>query len=198
MRQIFRPALWEPGWRAPTDPITGALIGLQVVGGIASAGAQLQQGAAAQQWASYNQQILNIQASQKRAEGQARADIIQRTAGRKLGSIVSGYAAAGVDMQGTPLDVLGDQAAEFELERRLALYQGEVQAMSLTQRGMLMQMQGQMAMDAAETAAGTTLLSTFAGAGMNAYNAATIPGKTPTTTQGGAGALPMPNSAIMV
>lgn len=186
MRQLFRSAVWEAGYRAPQDWVSAGLIGLQVVGGLASAGAQLQQGEAAKQWASYNQAVLNQMAAQRRAEAAARADIIQRTSGRKIGAIKSAYGAAGVDIQGTPLDVLADQASEFELERQLALYQGEAEAASLTQRGMMMQFQGQMAMDAAETSAGTTLLTTLAGAGMNAYNASTTGGgsKVPTISRG--------------
>lgn len=184
MTQLFRPRPGQPGYLPPGDPVTIGLIGLQVVGTLSSAGAQMAQGRAAAQWGAWNKAIFDQQAEQRIAEANARAGIIEREGARKMGQTKAAFGAAGVVLEGTPLDVLADQASEIELQKQLAIYQGRTEALTLQQRGFLAATGGAMAQDAANTAAGTTLLTGFAKAGANAYNAYKTPagGGTPGTT----------------
>jgi hypothetical protein len=146
-------------------------LAMSAVGTISSAFAQQRQGEVAAQIGGYNASIFNQQANQAQAEAAARADILRRDNERKMASTRAAYAAAGVDPnQGTPLDVMEDQATEAELQRRLVLYQGDTAAMSLRQRAALASMGGAAAAEAGTMAAGTTLLTGATRVGFGAYN----------------------------
>jgi len=159
-----------PRYAACHDPMTIALVGVSALGTLTTAGAQMQQGQVAQQMASYNNIILNQRADQAQAEARARADIQARDSARRLGATRAAYGASGVDVNtGTPLEVMADEATEGELQRRLTLYQGDAQAYNLRQQGMLALAGGGAAANAADTAAGTTLLTGAARTGFTAY-----------------------------
>jgi len=156
------------------DPLTimaGASLALGAFGTISSAMGQAQQGAQAQAFANQNAMIMQGRALQAENEARARADIQARDTARKLAATKAAYGASGVDVNdGTPLDVLSDQATEGELQRQLILYGGATQSQAYLQQAGLTRMQGQAAADAGNTAAGTTLLTGTARAGMGAYN----------------------------
>lgn len=167
--------------RAVHDPATiaYAAIGTSVLGGLSSAGAQAQQAQQAQMVGSWNQQIAERQAQQLEAETRLRADMTSRENQRKIAQTRAAYGAAGVEPTGTVLDVLQDQATELELQRQLGIYSGTSNAAAIRMRGALAGAQGSAAAEAGYTAAGTTLLTTAANAGMNLYTLGSIPGKSP-------------------
>jgi hypothetical protein len=135
-------------------------MGLQAIGTLTSAKAQLDQGAAKQQIAQYNAQAQEQRAQQLEQEAEARAAIQGRANQRGLASIRSAYAGAGVDVnQGTPLEVMSDAAAELELQKQMILYGGKVGAYNARVQGNIDLMMGNYAQQAAATGANATLLT---------------------------------------
>ena len=135
-------------------------MGLQAIGTLTSAKAQLDQGAAKQQIAQYNAQAQEQRAQQLEQEAEARAAIQGRANQRGLASIRGAYASAGVDVnQGTPLEVMSDAAAELELQKQMILYGGKVGAYNARVQGNIDLMMGNYAQQAAATGANATLLT---------------------------------------
>lgn len=105
----------------------GIGIGSAVLGGLGSLMSGIQQSQAD----SSNAAAYRQQAEQTQAEYGADAAQQARDNTRKLGAAEAAFGAAGVDLQGSPLDVLSDMATEGELSRRLILYKGNVEANKL-------------------------------------------------------------------
>lgn len=109
------------------DPVT-----LLAVGSLALSGA----GTIAQVSAARNQ------AKAEEASAAAEADRIQRERRRHIGAARAKFGASGATVEGTPLEVLGDLAAEAELDRQLALFGGRTRAHTARQRGTAAAIQG--------------------------------------------------------
>lgn len=75
------------------------------------------------------------QANAEEDAASAEADRISRSRKRQIGSARAKFGSAGVRIEGTPLDVLGDLAAEAELDRQLAIFGGDVKASAARQKG---------------------------------------------------------------
>lgn len=140
------------------------------LGSISSAVAQQQQGAAARDVANWNATALNQRADMVMNETRARQDIQKRENARKQGATIAAYGAAGVDMQGTPLDVAADQATEGELQTALIGYGGQTRAMDMRQQALLMRAQGEAQASAGNIAAGSTLLTGAGRLAQGGYN----------------------------
>lgn len=136
-----------------------------VAGAGVSAVGSIQQGNAAQATANYNAAIEQQNAQQALAASQANAAITQQQTRRKLGEAAAAFGGAGVDMQGSPLDVMSDLATQGELQRRITLYQGTPQARGLTSQAGLDVAGGQAAASAGLTKAGGSLLTGISAAG---------------------------------
>jgi len=94
--------------------ITAALAALQTVQAVGGA----------RRDASYS----NQQAALVRAQAAADAIEKRRASARELGSVRARLGAAGVTVEGSPIEVLADVAAEGELEARKTVHRGEVAA----------------------------------------------------------------------
>lgn len=100
---------------APVLAIAGTLF--QVVGAI-------QQGQAMSTYAKYNAALADQEAQRARDEA-AYQERRTREAGRKtLSALGAGYANAGVSMEGSALDVLGESAENAELDALMVRYAG--------------------------------------------------------------------------
>lgn len=120
----------------------------------------IQQGKAAKQAADYNAQISMENAQISRSNAAAEAGQISRENYLRLGAIRAAAGRnGGVSGEGSVLDVLGDVAAQGELEKQQALYQGELGARGYTNTATLDRMQGKSAQRAGYMKAGTDLLS---------------------------------------
>lgn len=78
--------------------------------------------------ANFNAQVSErnaVVARQQAAADEARQRSITQ---RRLGSIRAAYGASGVTMEGTPLDLLEDSAAQAELDALTIRYKGELAA----------------------------------------------------------------------
>ena len=102
---------------------------IQVAGAVMSAVGALQQGSASRQAGDYNAQIATQNAAIARQNAADKARQADRETYLRLGSIRANQGhAGGAAGEGSVLDVIGDVAAQSELERQQIVYQGELQA----------------------------------------------------------------------
>jgi len=127
-----------------------------VVGAIGA----IQQGNAAKAAADYNSTINAQNADIARRDAAAQAGQIDRENFLRLGSIRAAQGkAGGAAGSGSVLDVLGDVAAQGELEKQNAIYQGEQRARGYANTAQLDTFGGRNAQTSGYLKAGTELLS---------------------------------------
>lgn len=140
--------------------VAAALPYLQVAGAVISAIGMLQQGeTAARQGeqakaaADYNATISAQNAAVARQSAADKARQADRETYLRLGSIRANQGAAGgAAGEGSVLDVLGDVAAQSELERQHIIYSGEMQARGFTNDASLETFSGNTKLEAGRTA----------------------------------------------
>lgn len=135
--------------------------GAAVVSGVSA----YRQGQAAESAANYNAQVQTQNAELARRDARLRATQVERENYLRLGAIRAAHGASGgVAGEGSVLDVLGDAAAQGELERQETLFQGEAQARGYTNTGQLDIVQGRNAARTGSYRAGAELLGGAASA----------------------------------
>lgn len=133
---------------------------IQAAGAVIGAINAIQQGRAANAAAQYNAAISEQNAAISRSDAAAQAAQIERENTLRLGSIRAAQGrAGGAAGEGSVLDVLGDVAAQGELERQQAIYQGELRARGFTNTAQLDRYSGRQAQSAGYMRAGAELLS---------------------------------------
>lgn len=143
---------------------------IQAAGAVIGAISAIQQGRAANAAAQYNATISEQNAAISRSDAAAQATQIERENTLRLGAIRAAQGrAGGAAGEGSVLDVLGDVAAQGELERQQAIYQGELRARGFTNTAQLDRFSGRQAQSAGYMRAGAELLS----GGSRAYNSYT-------------------------
>lgn len=118
------------------DLVTAAIVASTVV----TAYGQYQQGKAQEanlkyqaSLQEYNAKVAENNSILARQAAEADADTIDRQRKVALAKQAAGFAAAGVTInEGSTLDVLGDTAAEFEMDRLNRLHQGQLGANAAT------------------------------------------------------------------
>lgn len=101
--------------------------------GISFLGA-MYQGQQAQQQANFNAAVAEKNArlsKQKAAVDEQRSRVASK---KQLGSIRAGYAASGVNLEGTALDVLSESAATAELDALTIRYGGEMESQAFSEQ----------------------------------------------------------------
>jgi len=98
------------------------------------------------------QSAADFNAASARAEAQSRENAQRAAAQRQLGSIRAGVSKSGARMEGTPLMVLAESAANAEIDALNTRYSGQREAALYTARG-------KNARTAGYLRAGTSLLS---------------------------------------
>ena len=147
-----------------SDPVTMLLVASAAVGAVGA----IQQGKAAKAAADFNATISMQNAEIARADAAMQAGQLDRENYLRLGSIRAAQGKSGGEAgQGSVLDVLGDVAAQGELEKQYALYQGEQRARGYQNTAALDTFSGKQAQKAGYLKAGTELLS----GGAKAYGA---------------------------
>lgn len=96
--------------------------------------------------AKYNQQVAENQAIASRQQAASNAEMQKRSAAKKIGSMQATYAASGVSVEGSALDVLEESARNSELDRQNILYGGELRAMGSESTASLEKSRGDNAM----------------------------------------------------
>lgn len=138
----------------------GASAGLSAIGSIS-------QGYASQQQANYNASVAEANAQAARQQAALDEQTSRRQSAMTLGTIRARAAANTGDVGGSALDVLGDSAAEAELQALILRYGGEVKARGFESEAALNRVRGANAVSAGYIGAGTALLQ----AGRYAYGA---------------------------
>lgn len=92
------------------EALLGASVGLSAAGAVSA------------------QRTASTAAKQSKIDAAASAEQLRRKQARALGETRAAFGASGVQLSGTPLLVLQDQAAEAEQNKRLTLHAGDIQA----------------------------------------------------------------------
>jgi len=74
------------------------------------------------------QRSASTASKQSKIDAAASAEKLRRQQARQIGQTRAAFGASGVQLTGTPLLVLQDQAAEAEENRRLVIHGGDIQA----------------------------------------------------------------------
>jgi len=159
---------------------TIALVGL-AAGAAVSAMGSIQQGYATKQQADYNASVAEQNAAAIRQAAALDEDTSRKKSGRIQGAVRARAAASGVDLGGSPLDVLADNASEAELEALTIRYRGDVEAGRQESEARLSRARGKNAVTQGWIGAGAALLQ----GATSAYNI-----YKPGAGTGGAGGIP--------
>ena len=95
---------------------------------LAGAAGEIQRGREQAALYSYNRALAERQALIAEQQARAEAERVREEGRSLLGQQRAGFAQAGVALEGTPLDVLGDTAARTDREARDVLYRGALAA----------------------------------------------------------------------
>jgi hypothetical protein len=154
-----------PAYGLREDPGTLAIMAAVSAG--VSAVSSIQQGNAAKAAADFNATISMQNAEIARSDAAAQATQIERENAMRLGAIRTAQGkSGGAADTGSVLDVLGDQAAQGELEKQFAIYQGEQRARGFVNTANLDTASGKAAQKAGYMKAGAELL----GGGAKSYD----------------------------
>lgn len=171
--------------------VEAALIATSVAGTGMTAMGQMQQADAAKKAAAFNAAVQRNQAiaARQKAEFDARR---QRSATQDLlARQRAGFAASGVVLEGTPLEVLEATAEAGELDAQVIIHGGELQAAGFEAKSELSRFESAAAGKAGPLAAGATLLTGVGKTGLAAKQAGVEFGGS-TTSSGSARTVPTP------
>lgn len=99
-----------------------------VASGVVSAAGAMSAGKAQANAANYEAQLADRNAKIARNQAEAEQEDQRRENIRQRGAIRAAYGASGIEMAGSPLDVLSDTALEQELDVARIGYRGELKA----------------------------------------------------------------------
>lgn len=144
------------------------MTGLEIIGALSAAASvasavvgamgAMQQGKAQSQAANYTAQVADRNAKVARQQAGVEQDDQRRENQRQLGAIRAAYGGSGVEMAGSPLDVLEDTAMEQELDVERIGYRGKLRALGETDKAALARAEGDNAKSAASISAAGSLL----------------------------------------
>lgn len=113
-----------------------------VAGQAIGAAGNIRQGNAAEAAGEYNAQIAEQNAQATRATAAEEERRLRVSSRKQIGQARANYGASGVQLEGSPLDVLEESAANSELDALTVRHQGEQQARSLEQYATLERFKG--------------------------------------------------------
>lgn len=155
---------------------------IQAAGAVISAIGALRQGEAASNAAQYNATISDQNAQIARQSAADQAAQADRETYLRLGAIRAAQGASGgAAGEGSVLDVIGDVAAQSELEKQHIIYRGELAARGHTNTASLDRYSGESTRSASYLKAGSELLS----GGAKAYQSYDALDKKPTQPKRG-------------
>ena len=142
-----------------------------VISTVVSAMSAMNAADAQKQALDYNADVMDAQAQSER-EAAAFSETQQREQAAKLRARQRvAYASSGIDLsEGTPLEVLGQQAGEMEMDALTIRYNGEVKAKQSESQAAIYRMQGVQAQRAGFANAGSSLLTGLGSAATTVIN----------------------------
>ena len=133
---------------------------LQAAGAVIGVIGALQQGQAQKNAANFNAAVAAQNAQLSRDEAAAAARQQDRETYLRLGAVRAAQGhSGGTGDAGSVLDIIGDSAAQSELEKQNILYRGELKARGYTNTATLDTISGQNAVTSSYYKAGSELLS---------------------------------------
>ena len=138
-----------------------------VAGAAVSAYGAISQAEAQKQASQYNAALNTRNASMAYDQASAEAGIVRRRAEQAQGAAIADYGTSGVQLEGSPLDVLASSAAQAKMDEETVLYQGNLKAMGYQSNAVLDRMQGQNAVRQGSLNAASSLLTGVGQAGSN-------------------------------
>lgn len=142
-----------------SQAIAGASTLLSVLSTVSQASAQLQEGKSRQAALEYNARIQEQQAAQ--IEGAKKIDLAQteKQKRRRLSTIRAQAGAFGGTLAGSPLEVLSDTVAEFEIDKTINAFNFDIQKTSALAGASLSRFEGAQARAAGKSKAFSTILT---------------------------------------
>ena len=129
------------------DPLTMMAIsmaGSAVMGALGGRAAQ-QAGDANAGVANYNAAVIRNQKITAQQKGEFDARRIRERGEKVLAAQRVGYAKGGVQMTGTPLEILGSTAGDIELDAQTALYSSELDSNAMEAQAVMKEYEGKIA-----------------------------------------------------
>lgn len=136
---------------------------LAIASGVMGFVGAIQQGNAAEASAKANAQALREQRKQDIQTAQIAAEDQNRENRRRLSAYRAAYGSSGIELAGSPLDVLSDTSMEMALDSRRIEYEGQVRGRESESRARLAIMEGKAAKKASRISAFSSLLSAGSG-----------------------------------
>lgn len=138
------------------------LTGMMILGGassLVSAGGALKAGSDEETAGDYNAAVARQSAVATEEKTAFEVEAHREKVRKLLSSQRAAFAVAGVDMEGSPLLVLEDTAAQGELDAKAIQYSGDVEASQKRSQAELYELQGKNAKTSSYWKAGSSLLS---------------------------------------
>ena len=118
---------------------------IMVAGAALSAYGAYQQGQAKKAASQYNAELRERDATIAHQQAEADVDIFRRRAAQTHGSIVAGYGASGVTLEGSPIDVLAMSQENAAMDEQIIRYKGNLKAMGYHDSAALERLSGESA-----------------------------------------------------
>ena len=134
-------------------------IAAQAVGTIVSVFGAISQGNNAKAQAESDAAFARRNAEISRQQAEADAAAQQRDARKRIGAARAAYGISGVDLEGSPLDVLEESAANAELDKQNILYRGRLREIGYEDSAAQSTFAGGQAQSAGYMRAGSALLA---------------------------------------
>lgn len=131
---------------------TAASTAFSVIGAIQSANAESNA-------AKYNAAVAKQNAKIAQQQSATDIDRQRRIAYKTQGAMTAGYAASGVTMEGTPLDIMEQSAAEAKLDELNIKYNADLESLGYQSEARLNKMRASSARTGGFLSAGASLLS---------------------------------------
>ena len=138
-----------------------------LAGAALSAYGSIQQAEAAKNAAQYNADLNTRQATITYQQAAVESDRLRRHQAQVQGAAVAGYGASGVDLEGSPTDVLAFSAAQQQLDLETLNYNANLKAMGYTSNAELDRMAAKTAVQQGDLMAASSFLTGVGNAGTN-------------------------------
>ena len=151
------------------DPVSLGLMAVATIGAGVSAYGSYREGQDAKEASQYNANVAREQAGMIEQSGAMDASRQRKQVSRLIGTQKAGYAGAGVELSGSPLDAMIYTAAEGEMDAQIIEYNAKVKARGMMSQADYDEKLGDMYARSGTMKAAGTLLSSAASIG-SMYN----------------------------
>jgi hypothetical protein len=138
--------------------VPAVVMGLQAFGAVVGAVGALAQGAAAQSAAEFNADMAEQDRRRAVATAQIAEEDARRDNVRRLSTMRANLGASGLELSGSPLEVLADTTNEMALDERRIMDEGRVRSRDLKIKSEGYRMEGRAARTASYFQAGSSLI----------------------------------------